>query len=434
MTKNFTLKTLALLLSLLLFTPFINYANAAESTNGPDIVSEAGIVMDYDTGEIIYEKNANNKMFLASTSKLMTALLFAENKTKTDKITYTETALAQPPYTVNSEQMLPHGKKMKVGDTLDGDTVMKELLLFSGNDIAYMIADSVGGDSTNFVSMMNTKAKELGLENTHFENPNGLPINNNDVNYSTAYELARLTKFAFENEWINETTKLSEANVILPGDTRIKIENRNTELNKNGNIGGKTGITDQAGTCFAGVYQRNGRKLIGVVLKCDRNDNNKRFEDLNKMMNYSETAERGVYKAAGQEVGNCELNYKLFKFFGPTKTITVPIVLDEDAKVYPNEINNSEANISLGDASSDAWEVASNSDTALTLKIKDFNTQVKGKVNISTSQLIKENIGIYLAIIAIALIIIILMLFIIRLAGNLKSQKKRNTFSNRRRR
>ena len=155
--------------------------SAAEAQ--PEIVSEAAIVLDYDTGEIIYEKNANNKMFLASTTKLMTAILFAENKSKEDTITYTESAKAQPPYTMDSEQMAPYGKSMQIGDTLSADTVMKELLLFSANDSAYMIADAVSGNSNTFVELMNKKATEYGLKNTHFSNPNGLPVNGNDVNY-----------------------------------------------------------------------------------------------------------------------------------------------------------------------------------------------------------------------------------------------------------
>ena len=196
---------------------------------------------------------------------------------------------------------------------------------------------------------MNKKATEYGLKNTHFSNPNGLPVNGNDVNYSTAYELAIITKHAYDNQWIKETMQLSEANVVLPGDTRIKLENRNTELNKNGNMGGKTGVTNQAGTCFAGVYERDGRKLIGVVLKCDRNDNNKRFEDLNSMMNYSYQAQKIPFKSAGTEVSTVELSYKLFKFFGPTKTISVPVTLSEDATIYDTETNKANAKISLDD-------------------------------------------------------------------------------------
>ena len=151
MTKKITLKTFALAICFTLLAPFATSTFAATE---PEIISEAGIVMDYDTGEIIYEKNANEQMYLASTTKLMTALLFAENVGKKDLITYTQDALDQPPYTMNSEQMMPVGKSFKVGDTLDADTVMKELLLFSGNDAAVMIADHVGGSVDGFVKMM----------------------------------------------------------------------------------------------------------------------------------------------------------------------------------------------------------------------------------------------------------------------------------------
>lgn len=419
--KNF-FKTLALTLAMSLAAPFAGSVYAKEVE--PTIVSEAAIVMDYDTGEIVYEKNANEKMYLASTTKVMTALLFAESKAKKDTLTYTEEALAQPPYTMNSEQMAPYGKSLKVGDTLDADTVMKELLLFSGNDAAYMIADNVSGDSKTFVDEMNKRAEELGLSSTHFENPNGLPGTkedgtSGDVNYSTAYELAIITREAFKNDWVRETMALSEANVILPGDTRIKIENRNTELGKNGNIGGKTGVTNDAGTCFAGVYERDGRKLVGVVLKSDRNDNNKRFEDLNSMMDYSYPLEKEVYKASGEEVGTMELEYKLFGFFGPKKTISTTINLAEDVKLYPNDINDTEAKITLNNKQEQsAWKVASDNKVDLSVNVMQYTEDVKGTVDITVGSLIKANLIIYIAVVVGIVIIIVLIIFIVKVIAN----------------
>ena len=397
-------KTLAVTLTISLAT--VVSAKASE----PTIVSEAAVVMDFETGEVIYEKKADEKMYLASTSKLMTALLFAESKTKTDTITYTEDAKAQPPYTIDSEQMKPYGKTMQVGDTLDADTVMKELLLFSGNDAAYMVADSVSGDSASFVDAMNKKAEELGLTSTHFENPNGLPQTqadgtSKDVNYSTAYELAIIAREAFKNEWVQETMQLKEADVVLPGDTRIKIENRNTELGSNGNIGGKTGVTDSAGTCFAGVYERDGRKLVGVVLKCDRNNNNKRFEDLKSMMDYSYPLEKEVFKASGDEVGTMDLEYKLFGFFGPTKKVSTKINLAQDVKLYKNAINDT-AEIKLNNTEKQsAWKVASNKEVNLTVSVKAYSESVKGNVDITVGTLIKANILIYGAIILAFIVI-----------------------------
>lgn len=432
MTKRKTLKTLALALSISLLAPFASKVHATEKVNTPEIISKAGIVVDYDTGEVIYEKSGNEKMYLASTTKLMTALLFAENAKKTDQIVYTETALAQPPYTMQSEQMLPYGKSFKVGDTIDADTVMKELLLFSGNDAAYMIADHVGGTSEKFIQMMNDKAKELGLLNTHFKNPNGLPdsVTGKDVNYSTAYELSILTKKVYENEWIRETMALSNATVTLPGDNIIHLENRNTELGKNGNIGGKTGVTNDAGTCFAGLYERNGRKLIGVVLKSDRNDNDARFRDLNSMMDYSYSAEKQVVKKAGDDVGSLELEYKLFGFFGPTKTITANVTLSEDLKLYNNSLNVNNLEITLKPESNNAWKLASKNDIPLSATVLDSAFEVKGSSDLTVFKLIKANMFVYLAIILAIVIIVILIVLIIKIINN----RKRYSRSRRRRR
>lgn len=432
MTKRKTLKTLALALSISLLAPFASKVHATEKVNTPEIISKAGIVVDYDTGEVIYEKSGNEKMYLASTTKLMTALLFAENAKKTDQIVYTETALAQPPYTMQSEQMLPYGKSFKVGDTIDADTVMKELLLFSGNDAAYMIADHVGGTSEKFIQMMNDKAKELGLVNTHFKNPNGLPdsVTGKDVNYSTAYELSILTKKVYENEWIRETMALSNATVTLPGDNIIHLENRNTELGKNGNIGGKTGVTNDAGTCFAGLYERNGRKLIGVVLKSDRNDNDARFRDLNSMMDYSYSAEKQVVKKAGDDVGSLELEYKLFGFFGPTKTITANVTLSEDLKLYNNSLNLNNLEITLKPESNNAWKLASKNDIPLSATVLDSAFEVKGSSDLTVFKLIKANMFVYLAIILAIVIIVILIVLIIKIINN----RKRYSRSRRRRR
>ena len=421
-------KTLAVTLTISLVSTLATVVSAKASE--PTIVSEAAVVMDFETGEVIYEKKADEKMYLASTSKLMTALLFAESKTKTDTITYTEDAKAQPPYTIDSEQMKPYGKTMQVGDTLDADTVMKELLLFSGNDAAYMVADSVSGDSASFVDAMNKKAEELGLTSTHFENPNGLPQTqadgtSKDVNYSTAYELAIIAREAFKNEWVQETMQLKEADVILPGDTRIKIENRNTELGSNGNIGGKTGVTDSAGTCFAGVYERDGRKLVGVVLKCDRNNNNKRFEDLKSMMDYSYPLEKEVFKASGDEVGTMDLEYKLFGFFGPTKKVSTKINLAQDVKLYKNAINDT-AEIKLNNTEKQsAWKVASNKEVNLTVSVKEYSESVKGNVDITVGTLIKANILIYGAIILEFIVIISLIIFIIKLISDSSRKRKR---------
>jgi len=433
MTKNKILKTLALALSISLLAPFASKVIAKENVVEPTIVAESAIVMDYTTGEIIYEKNGNDKMFLASTTKLMTALLFAEKHSKTDLITYTATAKAQPEYSLDLNYMKTNNRALSVGDTMSADVVMKSLLLYSANDAAYMISDDVGGDTSKFSDKMNVKAQELGLTGTHYENPNGLSgADGKDVNYSTAYELAIITKKAYENDWIRETLSIKdgdkEATVTLPKNTIINLKVRNEELGINGNIGGKTGFTDQAGNCFAGVYERNGKKYIGVVFKSGKDQLNKtRFPDLDSMMDYSTSIDKVTYKKAGEEVGTAKLEYKLFRFFGPTKTITAPILLNEDIKLYNNKINNNEAEITLNSNENDAWKVASQDDTPIEVKVKDSTSEVKGNVDISGMDLIKANALIYIAALAVIIVIVVLIFIIILMMKNKGNKRSRYT-------
>jgi D-alanyl-D-alanine carboxypeptidase len=159
----------SLLLASLLIVTSAGNVRAAENSM-PKIEGKAGIVMDMDTGEIIYANNIDSKQYPASTTKLLTGLLFAESKTKTDIIPYTQSASIQPEYSLG--KTLARGK-MKVGDTMSGQDVMDALLIYSANDSAYMVADSVSGDADKFADLMNDRIKKLGLKNTHFIIPNG---------------------------------------------------------------------------------------------------------------------------------------------------------------------------------------------------------------------------------------------------------------------
>ena len=177
---------------------------------------------------------------------------------------------------------------MKVGDKVLADDIMKGLLLFSGNDTAYVIADNVSGNSKSFAELMNKKAKELGANNSNFITANGLHDENH---YTTAYDLSLITKAAFANPWEKRTMELQKAPINL-NNSKIILENRNLGLGKKGNIAGKTGTTSQAGGCLATVYERDGRQLIGVVLKDRQIDNADmtKFNDMDSIMDYSYSA------------------------------------------------------------------------------------------------------------------------------------------------
>lgn len=427
MKKNFILKTLILTLSISLFSPLASINAKAATVAQPDINAQAAITMDLETGEIIYCKDADSKRYPASTTKLLTGLLLAENKQKSDEITFTESAKIQPEYSLNINFM---HNSMKVGDTMSADDVMKGLLLFSGNDTAYMIADNVAGNSQKFADMMNGKAKEIGANNTHFVTANGLHDENH---YTTAYDLSLITKAAFQNDWERETMELADASIQING-AKVMLENRNLGLGKNGNIAGKTGLTNAAGGCLAAVYEVNGRKLIGVVLKSRQVDNvdMTKFNDMDSIMNYSYNTSKTVYKSSGEEVGTTDVQYKSFGFFGPTKTITVPLKLTQDVTYYSNAINDAESQITYDKTDSSAWKLLFNKDVTLTYSTRNHNESVAGSVDISFGNILKDNIIIYIATLASIIIIITLIILIKNMASN--SRRRRSSYSRRRRR
>ncbi|MGL5151331.1 MAG: D-alanyl-D-alanine carboxypeptidase family protein [Clostridium sp.] len=422
MTKTNILKKFALALTFALLAPIASSAIIANAApNNPTIQAQSAIVMDYETGEVIYSKAANEKRYPASTTKLMTALLLAENKTKSDDLIFTQTAKDQPPYSINTNY-----RAIAVGSKINADTVMQALLLYSGNDMAYVIADNIGGDSKSFADLMNKRAKELGMNNTNFVTPNGLD-EGIDNHQTTAYDMALLTKAAYENQWVRETLMLKDTHVDLPDGTRLKLDNRNKGLGSEGNIGGKTGYTSKAVGCFAGVYERNGRKLVGVVLKTSRiNDiDMTMFEDTNTIMDYSYTAEKTPFKKSGEQIEEVELSYKLFKFFGPTKTIKVPVTLAEDATYYDNDLYNKEAKLSFTSSDRDAWSIAFNSDINVNFTALGYNQQLAGKIDLSFFDLIKANIGFYLISLLVITLIVILIIFAVKIIGNGGSSTKR---------
>lgn len=210
--------------------------------------AQSAVVIDTDTGEVRYEHNADAVLPMASTTKIMTAIVAIEqgdiDRTYTVKPEYTQTE--------GSSMYLTPGETVSIRDTLYG------LMLMSGNDAALAIAGECGGQEA-FVQAMNDKAEALGLTNTHFENPNGL---DGDTHHTTARELAELTAYALQNPDFREI--VSTKNITCAGRTMVN-HNKMLSLYK-GAIGVKTGYTKKCGRCLVSAAERNGRTLIAVTL------------------------------------------------------------------------------------------------------------------------------------------------------------------------
>lgn len=429
MKRKNLLKTLAVALSVSLLAPFANKVSAQETNiQAPEIIGEAAVTMDINTGEVIYSKNADLKLSPASTTKLMTALLFAENKSKSDTLTFSDTVVKV------TETSLNNYKTINAGDKISAEDTMKAVMIFSANDTAYLMAESVGGTVDNFITMMNDKAKELGLKNTHFVNPSGLEIdplnpNNTEINQTTAYDLAQIGIAAFKNDWVRETMapKSGEITVNLSG-TPVIIESRNKLLGKNGNIGGKTGTEEQAGHCFVGFYERDGRDLVTVVLKSEYGATGLNvFEDTEKIANYGYSAQKEVYKNSGDEIETIDLTYKAFRFFGPEKQISAPVVVNENVEYYKNDFNDKNATLSYNGDIKDAWKLSGNKEVQLTFSTPGHTEEVSGTVKLSSFELIKANLSLYLLSLLIIVVILVLIIFIVRII-NMKKRRRRRYY------
>ncbi len=208
----------------------------------------AAILMDADTGEVLYEKNAHRQMLIASTTKILTALVALEQGSLQQEIT------------VTAEHMV-EGSSMylKVGETVTVEQLLYGLLLCSGNDAALALADACCGSVEAFVAEMNRKAQQIGMDNSSFANPNGLDA---EGHYSTAHDMARLAAVAAV-----DPTFVRLCSTIQVSTAGRTMSNHNRLLRSvPGCIGMKTGYTMAAGRTLVTCAVRNGRTLVAVTL------------------------------------------------------------------------------------------------------------------------------------------------------------------------
>ena len=306
----------------------------------PIIQGEMGVTIDVETGEILYAKNIDQEAYPASTSKIITGLLLAENSDRDDVLSYTEHALAQPSYSLHTD----YGP-IPLGYEMTGRSVMEALLIYSANDVAAMVGDHVAGDAESFVAMINRRFDEMGLENTNFTNASGT---HDEKHYTTAYELSVITREAFSNPWIREV--LSTDNVVIPTPRgTLPWENARRKVANGDTVYLKTGYTPAAGRCLVALYERDGREMVGIVLNSEFNhEDTVVFEDMDRIMDWSfDKATRTPYFEAGDQVDTLEVEYRPLRFFGPVHTAEIPVYIQEDVHYFENEVNTDEIRVDV---------------------------------------------------------------------------------------
>ena len=246
--------------------------SSSATTNTLNLNSRSCVVMDRTSKYILYGKNENNKVKMASTTKIMSALIVLENSTLDKTVEVSKKAAS----TGGSRLGLKAGDKITIHDLLYG------LLLRSGNDAAVCLAENIAGDVPQFAELMNAKAQELGLSNTHFESPHGL---DSPGHYTTAYELALLSDYALKNPTFFNIVGTKNYTITINGYPK-ELSNTNELLgNLNGVYGIKTGFTNGANRCLVTACKRGNMDIICVVLGADTK--NLRTKDSIQLIEYT---------------------------------------------------------------------------------------------------------------------------------------------------
>lgn len=246
--------------------------SAATPINEPQINARAAIIYDRSTKQIIWGKNEMEKRAMASTTKIMTAIVVLEDANLDDVVTISKKAAG----TGGSRLKIRAEDKITVRDLLYG------LMLRSGNDAAVALAEHVGESVEGFAGLMNKKAEQIGLKNTHFVTPHGLDDENH---YTTAYELAILTDYALENSTFKKIVNTKSTQIRI-NENPMNIYNTNELLGVLPGVDGiKTGFTNNAGRCLVTSCTREKNQIITVVLGCDTKK--QRTSDSTKLIEYA---------------------------------------------------------------------------------------------------------------------------------------------------
>lgn len=344
-------KTIILIISIIIIMTINIYSFSEADTDNyeisiNDIESEAAILINANTGQILFEKNIRTKLYPASTTKLLTALIIAENINLNEEITIDK----QSPFTKGSRIYIREGEIFTV------EQLLNALLVESANDVADALAIYYSGSIEEFAKVMNEKAIELGTINSNFVNPNGL---NNKEHYTTAYDLSLISKAAYHNTIIksiisktrysipptnkvDETRYLKSSNKFLYSeDNNYLLDYRNKKIFAKYDIinGMKTGYTDDAKNCLVSSAIVNDRELISVVLKSTGRNI---YTDSRKLIDYGMYAlNKKIYYQKNEIIKELELNnFKKSKIKALAKEDIEILVKDNyDLSKISTEIN-----------------------------------------------------------------------------------------------
>ena len=360
-------KLLCCMITILCFVPMIPVR--AEGLKLAENAKSA-ILLEASTGHIIYENNSHEKLAPASMTKMMSMLLIMESIEKgildwEEEVTVSENASKMG----GSQILLETGEKMKVKDLFKGIAVA------SGNDAVVALAERVAGTEEQFVTMMNHRAKELGLKDTHFKNPHGLDTANH---YSSAYDMAMIAKELVKHEKVLEYSSIYEDYLRKGTDKEIWLVNTNKLVKFYQGLDGlKTGYTKEAGYCLTSTAEKNGMRLITVVM--GEPDSKTRNAETTEMLDYGFSqyeVEHVLSKDSNLGKIEIEKGKQKYATLVPSEEITLLHKRTEQKKIatYDVQLNKVKAPVKVGDS------------------VGKLNVKVDGKTTQTIDVTIKEEV------------------------------------------
>ena len=407
-----------LIFNLIVFI-ILNFSICVYGTNtNVNLYSEAAIIMDTETEQILYQKNIDKKMYPASTTKILTAIIAIEQCNLDDVIIATNSAISQVPSGYSSAY-ISDGEKMTVKDLL---TVF---LVHSANEAGYILAEHCSGSIEEFSNLMNQKAQEIGCKNSHFLNPSGIHDNNH---YTTAYDLCLIANYCMKNNTFRNIVSMPKC-TIEPTNKSLKRVYTNTNLLLNSNsqyyvencIGIKTGYTKEAGNCLVSCFRKDNIEVICVVLGAGNigNSDASRFIDSKNLFNYTYNnfAKKNIVNK-NEIIQNIEISN------ATKETKNLNLIVENDITALVN-LNDTIPNptISLND------NISAPIDANTKLGVVSYNINgIEYKQNLLAETAVEKDFTLIKTsvIIIIFIIIFILIIFIITKNKKKKSKYKSN--------
>lgn len=337
-----------IILALIICFVFITRVNAENEKISSDVInlkSQSGIIIEADTGKVLFEKDADTKRPPASMTKIMTMLLIVEELEKGNISLKDEVTISERAASMGGSQIY-----LEKGSTATVEELLTTIAVGSANDSAVAMAEKIGGTVENFVVLMNKRAKQLGANNTTFKNPHGLDEEGHET---TARDMALIAKEAVKHDNIIKLSSTYETTIRHKNGKSLWLVNTNSLIKFYSGLDGlKTGFTDKAGYCLTGTMKRNDMRLITVVMHAETKED--RNTDTINMMEYA-------YSMYNKKTLVSSENYLGNMFIDNAKSRKVKYYLEKDANVivdkntrevnykYDIELDNIKAPLKKGD-------------------------------------------------------------------------------------